>query len=92
MIGAYAPAGKFSHAETRPRKLLLHRREIDRLWGRVGEGDFEKVLELFAQDAVFEFPFFPLVGIGAPMEGKDAIRKQIAPVLEGIDGFKFKVD
>jgi len=29
-IGAYAPAGQFSHAETRPRKLLLHRREIDR--------------------------------------------------------------
>lgn len=34
-IGAYAPAGQFSHAETRQRKLLLHRREIDRLWGRV---------------------------------------------------------
>ena len=57
---------------------------------RVGEGDFEKVLELFAQDAVFEFPFFPSVGIGGRMDGKDAIRKQIAPVLEGIDGFKFK--
>src|ERR1700688_3043074 len=34
-IGAYAPAGQFSHKETRPRKLLMHRREIDRLWGRV---------------------------------------------------------
>jgi SsrA-binding protein len=34
-IGTYAPAGQFTHAETRTRKLLLHRREIDRLWGRV---------------------------------------------------------
>jgi SsrA-binding protein len=36
-IGAYAPAGQFSHKETRPRKLLLHRREINRWWGRVRE-------------------------------------------------------
>jgi len=34
-IPPYAPAGQFSHKETRPRKLLMHRREIDRLWGRV---------------------------------------------------------
>ena len=42
-IGAYAPAGQFSHAETRPRKLLLHRREIDRLWGRVREQGYSIV-------------------------------------------------
>src|SRR5690349_18937105 len=36
-IGTYAPAGQFSHKETRPRKLLMHRREIERLWGRVRE-------------------------------------------------------
>src|SRR5258705_13947091 len=36
-IGAYAPAGQFSHKETRTRKLLMHRREIDRFWGRGGE-------------------------------------------------------
>src|ERR1700748_1704083 len=36
-IGTYAPAGQFGHTETRPRKLLMHRREIDRLWGRVRE-------------------------------------------------------
>jgi len=34
-IPPYAPAGQFGHKETRPRKLLMHRREIDRLWGRV---------------------------------------------------------
>src|SRR5580700_5943978 len=42
-IGAYAPAGQFSHHETRPRKLLLHRREIDRLWGRVRERGYSIV-------------------------------------------------
>jgi SsrA-binding protein len=42
-IGAYAPAGQFTHAETRPRKLLLHRREIDRLWGRVRERGYSLV-------------------------------------------------
>src|SRR5271166_7139279 len=42
-IGAYAPAGQFSHAETRQRKLLLHRREIDRLWGRVREQGYSIV-------------------------------------------------
>src|ERR1700687_2483976 len=36
-IGAYAPAGQFSHKENRARKMLLHRREINRLWGRVRE-------------------------------------------------------
>ncbi len=42
-IGAYAPAGQFSHKETRPRKLLLHRREIDRLWSRVRERGYSLV-------------------------------------------------
>jgi SsrA-binding protein len=42
-IGAYAPAGQFSHKETRARKLLMHRREIDRLWGRVRERGYSLV-------------------------------------------------
>src|SRR5712691_2823933 len=42
-IGAYAPAGQFSHRETRPRKLLMHRREINRLWGRVRERGYSLV-------------------------------------------------
>jgi len=36
-IGAYAGAGQFNHEPTRERKLLLHRREIDRLEGKVRE-------------------------------------------------------
>jgi len=42
-IGTYAPAGQFGHKETRPRKLLMHRREIDRLWGRVRERGYSLV-------------------------------------------------
>jgi SsrA-binding protein len=42
-IGAYAPAGQFSHKETRARKLLMHRREIDKLWGRVREKGYSIV-------------------------------------------------
>src|ERR1700720_2949540 len=42
-IGAYAPAGQFSHKETRSRKLLMHRREIDRFWGRGREKGYSLV-------------------------------------------------
>ncbi len=34
-IPAYQPSGRFGHEERRPRKLLLRRREIDRLAGEV---------------------------------------------------------
>ncbi len=36
-IAAYQPAGRFGHEPLRPRKLLLSRREIDRLSSRVQE-------------------------------------------------------
>jgi SsrA-binding protein len=36
-IGAYAPSSQFGHEPERPRKLLLHRREIDKMAGRVKE-------------------------------------------------------
>ena len=50
-IGAYAPAGQFSHQETRARKLLMHRREIDRLWGRVRERGYSIVpLKIYFKD------------------------------------------
>ena len=42
-IGAYAPAGQFSHKETRPRKLLMHRREIERWWGHAREQGYTMV-------------------------------------------------
>jgi SsrA-binding protein len=39
-IAAYQPAGRDGHDPLRPRKLLLHRREIDRLISRVQERGF----------------------------------------------------
>jgi SsrA-binding protein len=42
-IGAYAPAGRFGHEEERERKLLMHRREISRLWGKVRERGYSLV-------------------------------------------------
>ncbi|MGH7949592.1 MAG: SsrA-binding protein SmpB [Candidatus Binataceae bacterium] len=42
-ISGYAPAGRFSHKETRPRKLLMHRSEIDRFGGRVRERGYSLV-------------------------------------------------
>lgn len=36
-ISPYAQGNRYNHPPTRPRKLLLHRRELDRLAGRVQE-------------------------------------------------------
>lgn len=36
-VAPYDPAGRYGHDPLRPRKLLLHRREIDRLASRVRE-------------------------------------------------------
>jgi SsrA-binding protein len=36
-IAEYDPGGRFSHEPERDRKLLLHRREIDSLYGKVRE-------------------------------------------------------
>ncbi|HWP66555.1 MAG TPA: SsrA-binding protein SmpB [Candidatus Limnocylindria bacterium] len=36
-IAPYAPSGQFGHAPTRDRKLLLHRRELDKLASRIQE-------------------------------------------------------
>jgi SsrA-binding protein len=50
-IGAYAPAGQFSHKETRSRKLLMHRQEIERLWGKVRERGYSIVpMKIYFRD------------------------------------------
>ena len=36
-ISPYAPSSQFGHEPTRSRKLLLHRREIDKLRGKIQE-------------------------------------------------------
>lgn len=47
-IAEYPPAAQFNHAPTRKRKLLMHRREIERLRGRIKEQGLTLVpLELY---------------------------------------------
>jgi len=50
-ISPYGPASQFSHDPTRPRKLLMHRREIERLSGRVNERGLALIpLRLYFKD------------------------------------------
>ena len=36
-VSPYEQGNRFNHEPKRPRKLLLHRREINRLWGKTRE-------------------------------------------------------
>lgn len=50
-IAPYTHAGRDNHTPERPRKLLLHRREIDRLGGRLREKGLTLVpIELYWKD------------------------------------------
>ena len=50
-IAPYDPSGRYSHEPRRPRKLLLHRREINRLTSRVQERGYTIVpLRLYLKD------------------------------------------
>lgn len=52
-IAAYKPASHTGHDPIRPRKLLLHRREIDRLISRVQERGLTIVpLRLYLKDGI----------------------------------------
>ena len=67
-IGAYAPAGQFSHKETRPRKLLMHRREIDKLWGRVREKGYSIVpLKIYFKNGRAKVELAPGQGEAKPV-------------------------
>ncbi len=50
-IAPYDPAGRYSHDAHRPRKLLLNRRELDRLIARVRERGYTIVpVKLYLRD------------------------------------------
>ena len=52
-IARYEPGGPFGHEPTRPRKLLLHRKEIATLSNRVAEKGLTLVpLRLYLKDSV----------------------------------------
>ncbi len=50
-ISPYPQAHQFNHEPTRPRKLLLHKRQIDKLVGRVTQSGYTLVpLKLYFKD------------------------------------------
>lgn len=50
-VGPYAQAGHFGHDTKRPRKLLAHREEIQRLVGKLGEPGYTLVpLKVYFKD------------------------------------------
>lgn len=44
---------------------------------RVSEGEVDRALDLFAEDAVIEFPYFPSAGLGGRVAGIETIRKNV---------------
>jgi SsrA-binding protein len=47
-IAKYEPASQFSHEPTRSRKLLLHRREIEKIGAKIREGGYSLIpLQLY---------------------------------------------
>jgi ketosteroid isomerase-like protein len=58
---------------------------------RVSEGDVESAFDLFAENAVFEFPYFPSVGIGGRVSGIETIRRNIGDFFKNrTESFKFR--
>jgi SsrA-binding protein len=52
-IAHYEGGNRYNHEPTRPRKLLLHREQIDRLIGKTGERGFTLVpLRLYLKDGI----------------------------------------
>jgi len=52
-IARYEPGSYLSHESTRPRKLLLHRKQIDKLTSKIQEKGFTLVpLQLYIKDDI----------------------------------------
>ncbi|WP_224240087.1 nuclear transport factor 2 family protein [Hyalangium gracile] len=51
--------------------------------------DIERWLELFAEDAIVEFPYAPSLGVPARLEGKEAIRRYFIETPKHFLGFVF---
>lgn len=67
-IGAYKPASAFAHLPTRPRKLLMHRAEIDRWAAKVKERGYSIIpLVLYFKDGKAKVK----VGLGRGKTGLD---------------------
>ena len=78
-IGPYAPAGKLlQHDPERVRKLLMHRREIDRLLGKVIERGFTLVpLRIYFRDGKVKVEIATARGRKAH-DKRDVMKKEAA--------------
>jgi ketosteroid isomerase-like protein len=56
----------------------------------VSAGDMEKAIALFADDGAIEFPYFGSVNLPIRYQGREALRRFFAPVMDGAENFKFK--
>jgi SsrA-binding protein len=77
-IAPYPNAGPFNHEPTRPRKLLLHKREIRRLYGKVQEKGLALIpLSLYLKNSKAKVE----LGVGKgkrKYEKREAIKRQDA--------------
>ena len=62
-IARYEAGSYMSHEPTRPRKLLLHRKEIDSLAGKIQEKGLTLVpLKLYIKDSIAKLEIAPAKG------------------------------
>ena len=80
-IAPYPNAGPFNHDPTRPRKLLLHKREIRRLYGKVQEKGLALIpLSLYLKNSRAKVELG--VGRGKPTHDKREANKTQDPKRE----------
>jgi uncharacterized protein len=49
--------------------------------------DFDAWVDLFAEDAVIQFPHFASIGWATETRGRETIRKGLGPFLQSVNGF-----
>ena len=77
-IAPYPNAGPFNHEPTRPRKLLLHKREIRRLWGKTQEKGLALIpLSLYLKNSIAKVELGVARG-KRKYEKREAIKKKDA--------------
>jgi ketosteroid isomerase-like protein len=71
---------------TEPRDAAQALDEHLRLIGR----DMQRWIELFADEAVVEFPYAPALGVTSRLEGKEAIDRHFRGILESFQDLVFR--
>lgn len=82
-IKPYQPAGGWSYDPMRPRKLLMHRREIERLMGRIQQGGYTLVpLEMYLVRGRVKVSVALAKGKRGPDKREDLHRKVLEREIE----------